>query len=198
MHMSSAPEDAQQLSLLREIRNRHHQHLVTKGIAERILDAEVEANYSSRLVNQPVTEATLFFASRRKIGNMAIGRLWGGAHTISGSCSALSDNPYEFFAFVGETPSTDLVIMSRLDGRPNGGFSTNFANVGLHVPEEDAVKLEIDELIPLDGIELGDLAEVSGMVDELERLRVSGELSCLSEEGLINNTLPSNSPFPLP
>lgn len=180
-------ENEKQLTLLGEVRNRHHNKLVYEGIGQRIMDAIVPVNYMGN--TKEITEATLLFAGRQKLGSMAIGMLWGG-DSIAASCNLIED----IFAFVGEYPDSDVVVMNRLDARPRG-WDQSYFTAGIQQIDSNG---PTGNLFPLDGIETADLGVLAEMVNELESLRISGDLSCLSEEGLMNASIARNGPVPLP
>lgn len=180
MVFSSEKETTRQLALLDLVRKRHHERLVSKGIARRIIDADVPANY--RGYTGPINEDTLLFASRQKLGQIAIEILLGDPTTsIAASCSRVSD----MRAYVESHQLDDAILLNRIDATENGRSRSHFW-VGL---QEAGIEKRLSErLTPFDGIKVADLNVMVGMINELESLRVSGELSCLTEEGIINST----------
>lgn len=188
--MAFTPEEAErQIALLRKVRTKDHETLIQRSIGQRIIDAKVPVN---RFANVDViTDRTHLFATREKMGAMAIRRLWAGNASIGGSCELIED----ILAFTTRYPDSDVLAMGRLDWHVGGGYRQDFFSVGIQQVEPDGVP---GELYPLDGIKIADLEVLAGMVIELERLRNSGELSCLSAECLINAEIPVAGHVPLP
>lgn len=184
-------EEAIQRAALTRLRNRHHHHLVTTGVARRMLDAHVPVNYMQNA--DEFTEGTLLFPFRQKVGQIAIGILWGGAESISGSCRTAPQDLDEWGRFLHVFPNADALMLSRLDAHERGySQATIFAGIQLVRGELEA------GIMPLDGIEPDDVVELGGLIREVDERHLSGELSCLEPETLVNLTISRVAPIPLP
>jgi len=86
-----------------------------------------------------------------------------------------------------------MVMLGRMDAHING-FGTQPVFVGVRLREADGTQT----LLPFSGVTQDDIQSVVEMMDELEALRVSGELSCLSEDHLLNNQVGRFGPTPMP
>jgi hypothetical protein len=187
----SSEDEARQLKILTELRNRQHRLLVESGIARRMLDAKVPVNYMQN--GDDFTEGTLLYPTRTELSQTAIGRLWGVRETISGSCRQAPQNLEAWRDFFYEHPHSDVVMLGRLEALEKGySQSTIYTGIQLERGNPDV------GIIPMNGIQSSDATDLGQLLKEVEEKHASGELSCLEPGSLVNLTIGRFGPTPLP
>jgi hypothetical protein len=189
----TSSEHNRQLTLLKKLRYRHHARLGATGIAQRAFDEPIPINFI-RNVDQ-FTESTLLFPLRKKLGDVPIGRLWGGSASYSVSCNALPQNIHDWLAFLRMFPDADVLKVGRHDAAHRGGWQRSIIDVGVQLDRADKDR----GILPLDGIAREDAVAVSGLILEVETLRQANRLTALNADTLQNEDLTINhGPYPLP
>lgn len=187
----STKEEKRQLRVLTELRTRHHNRLVDSGIARRILDAEAPVNYLQN--GDDFTEGTLFYPTRKKVAELAIGSLWGIEETVSGSCVNAPQDLAQWGAYLHLFPNADIVMLGRIEAH-NNGWGVNTIYVGMQ-HERDSLS---DSFMPLNGVEQADILVLGELLDEVKTVRESQDLTCLDPDSLVNTTIGRYAPTPMP
>lgn len=189
MPSTSRPE-ARELQLLTRIRTQHHLALVETGVARRIIDADIPINYMAN--KDEITEGTLFFPRRSPLSKTSIGVTWGGSASLSGSCSLLPQDLGGWMDLINEFPDADVLMLGRLDAHPRGwGVATVFTGIQLTRNAEVGI-------IPLDGVSIEDQLVITGMMREVQGLIDEGQLTCIDDDSLINDSMERHGPTPMP
>lgn len=190
--MELAPdEEARQLAVLTKLRVKQHLLLVESGIARRILDASVPMNYMKN--SDDFTEGTLLYPARKKVGDMAIGALWGGEATVSGSCVHAPRVLGGWYERGKLLPAEDMILLGRLDALHNG-WQSSLVYAGLQHQRGD---LSLG-FTPLDNISGADLLQMGELIAEVEQVREAEGLTSLDQETLVNTEIGRHGPTPMP
>lgn len=188
----SPEEEKRQLGILTELRTRHHEFLVNSGIARRVLDAEAPVNFMQN--GDDFTEGTLFYPTRKRIFDIAVGILGGIRETISGSCQSAPQDFREWSEYLNRYPEADMVNLDRIEAQRDNGCVISTIYVGIQ-QKRDSLE---DGFIPIDGVEMVDLIDLGRLLHEVKTAKEALNLSCLDEEYLINTGIGRFAPTPLP
>lgn len=160
----SESEISTERAILRPLRVRHSREIFYAGIAAKTLNTKSRSNKKNRV--EPLSEATLFYPLRRKLGDLALVNFRNLQVDIGLTTMETFTETSDTFAIGRANDHSYAIQVGRLDPTEHGFKSASYT-LGVSLDDSVSRQLDVDRLLPVDDFTTKDIEIVSTMLNEL-------------------------------